>query len=236
MERYIPKILLLIAGMTMACTSRADVYYYNSNATKAYVPVSTLTTLHVHRWVHETLIVNFSGTLETLTNDYNFELPELTQLSTDTYEVGPGEWLTLQDLYGAEDYDWEWNSVDNYVMTRLITDTQSSISGLVTFDPPSSDPTDPIPVILTPNASISPGSINDGESVVITRDGSATRGIAWTEATVWAPDGSYDVLGNSGLGSSVYTPHNGPGVYSLQFRLVDNDINYADQWVTFAVN
>jgi len=89
---------------------------------------------------------------------------------------------------------------------------------------------------ITSAGSVTPDTLNTGDSVTITRDGSATRGVAYTDATVWAPDGSYDSLGVSGFGSMTYTPHSGPGVYWLQFRIVANDNTYADQWISFTVN
>jgi hypothetical protein len=91
---------------------------------------------------------------------------------------------------------------------------------------------------ITPNASVTPNSINDGQSVTLIQDGYCAAGVAWTENVIWQPRSGADVLGNtSGLGSGSisYTPHDGPGTYWYQFRLVDNNINFQDEWVSFTV-
>lgn len=89
--------------------------------------------------------------------------------------------------------------------------------------------------VLIPNASVSPQTILTGQSVTLTRNGSANFGIAWTENVIWQPSGQAQVLGNMGLGSMNYTPTAGPGTYWLQYRLVDTYFNYVDQWVSFVV-
>ncbi|MDD2764142.1 MAG: fibronectin type III domain-containing protein [Opitutaceae bacterium] len=89
--------------------------------------------------------------------------------------------------------------------------------------------------VITTNASVAPSAIVNGNSVTLTRNGTANFGIAWTENTIWLPGGSSQVLGNLGLGSMSYTPTAGLGTYSYQFRLVDNYSNYQDQWINFTV-
>lgn len=96
----------------------------------------------------------------------------------------------------------------------------------------SATPTAPIA-----RASIDRTSIALGESITLTRDGiSTSAGFAWTEATAWLPGGGYDVLGNSSIkpSTTVYTPSL-RGDYSIQFRYVDADYSYRDQWITFTV-
>lgn len=88
---------------------------------------------------------------------------------------------------------------------------------------------------LTPSAAVTPDIIAEGQSVTLIRDGFAAAGIAWTENVIWQPNGQAVVLGNAGLGSMPYTPTGGPGTYWYQFRLVDNNIAYQDQWISFKV-
>jgi hypothetical protein len=89
--------------------------------------------------------------------------------------------------------------------------------------------------VITSSSSVSPGTVSLGGSFTLTRDGWANFGIAWTEATLWKPDGTDQALGNGQLGSQSYTP-SAIGNYSVQVRIVDNSgYNYADQWLTFAV-
>jgi hypothetical protein len=79
-----------------------------------------------------------------------------------------------------------------------------------------------------------------GNSTTLYRDATANFGIAWTENTIWHPDGTPEVLGNlyapNPLGSTVYTLSAGPGTYYWQMRVVDNYYNYVDQLVSFEVN
>jgi hypothetical protein len=89
---------------------------------------------------------------------------------------------------------------------------------------------------IVATASVTPNPIFAGQSVTIMRDGQADAGIAYCEGTIWAPDGTYDTLGQAGLGPESYTPHSGPGIYWLQFRLVDNNVDFVDQWISFVVN
>ena len=95
---------------------------------------------------------------------------------------------------------------------------------------------------VTPNASIfASGAVFDGggmvapDTVTLILDGWADAGVMRTENTLWLPDGSPQVLGDLGLGSHDYTPMSGPGVYWLQFRLVDINENFQDQWISFTV-
>jgi hypothetical protein len=88
---------------------------------------------------------------------------------------------------------------------------------------------------LSANASVAPGAINLGDAVTITRDGQSDAGIAYTEGTIWAPDGTYEFIAGGGIGSETYTPHSGAGTYWLQFRIVDNANNFVDQWISFTV-
>lgn len=88
---------------------------------------------------------------------------------------------------------------------------------------------------ITTNASVSPGTVALGSAVTLTRSGTTNFGVAWTENTIWRPDGSAQSLGNQQLGSQSFTPASGPGTYWYQFRLVDVYSNYRDQWISFTV-
>lgn len=88
---------------------------------------------------------------------------------------------------------------------------------------------------IATSGSVSPSTILPGASVTLTRDGSANFGIAWTENVIWKPNGSAQSLGNMPLGVQSYTPTDGLGIYSYQFRMVDNYSNYRDQWIEFTV-
>src|SRR5579884_4020918 len=74
--------------------------------------------------------------------------------------------------------------------------------------------------------------------VLLHRAGSSDEGIAWTEETVWRPDGGYDVIGNQygddSFDSNYYIPPI-PGTYWVQLRVVDNDIDFTDYWYSFDV-
>jgi hypothetical protein len=85
---------------------------------------------------------------------------------------------------------------------------------------------------ITTNASVSPAATSVGSAVTLTRSGTANFGIAWTENTIWKPDGTPQSLGNMQLGSQSYTPA-AQGTYWYQFRLVDSYNNYRDQWISF---
>jgi hypothetical protein len=88
---------------------------------------------------------------------------------------------------------------------------------------------------IVTNASVSPGAVQQGQSLTIYRDGSANFGVYYCETVVWKPDGTYDYLGVQSLGNQTYSPGAGIGTYSIQFRIVDNYYNYRDQWFTFDV-
>ena len=76
-----------------------------------------------------------------------------------------------------------------------------------------------------------------GQSLVLTRSGTANFGISYTENIIWPPPGNSSInLGNMQLGSMVYTPVSGAGAYSYQFRIVDIYNNYVDQYINFSVN
>jgi len=89
---------------------------------------------------------------------------------------------------------------------------------------------------ITPAASVSPTTVILSQSVTLTQAGTANFGVAWTENTIWDPNGSAEVIGDKPLGSVTYTPDAGPGTYSYQFRLVDIYDNFEDQWITFEVD
>lgn len=90
--------------------------------------------------------------------------------------------------------------------------------------------------VIVPNSTVSPASTAVGQPVTLTRAGSANFGIAWTENTVWRPDGTPQALGNLPPGTQSYTPDAGPGAYAYQVRIVDNSAyNYVDQWISFTV-
>jgi len=88
---------------------------------------------------------------------------------------------------------------------------------------------------ITANASVSQAVQTDGQSITLTRDGSASAGIAWTENVIQKPNSTTVNLGNMGLGSMSYTPNGGPGVYWYNFRIRDNNGVYADQSIPFVV-
>jgi Glycine-rich domain/Putative Ig domain/Rhamnogalacturonan I lyases beta-sheet domain len=88
---------------------------------------------------------------------------------------------------------------------------------------------------ITTNASVSPTSTAVGLAVTLTRAGSANFGIAWTENTIWRPDGTPQGLGNLQLGSQGYTPAT-QGTYWYQFRIVDGYYNYKEQWISFTAS
>lgn len=90
---------------------------------------------------------------------------------------------------------------------------------------------------LIPATWVSPAiPISYGNSVTLYPYGMASAGVAWTENVIWEPNGQPVVLGNLGVGGAwSYTPIAGPGLYWYQFRLVDNNINYVDQWLNFLV-
>ena len=92
---------------------------------------------------------------------------------------------------------------------------------------------------ITCNASVSPiivgESALDAQTVTLIRNGSANFGIAWTEGTIWRPNGTGYALSELPLGSTTYSPDGGMGVYSYQYRIVDSYGNYKDQWLSFTV-
>jgi len=90
---------------------------------------------------------------------------------------------------------------------------------------------------LIPATWVSPAvPISSGNSVILYPYGMASAGVAWTENVIWPPNSSPVVLGNLSVGGAYgYTPTAGPGTYWYQFRLVDNNINYVDQWSYFFV-
>jgi hypothetical protein len=89
---------------------------------------------------------------------------------------------------------------------------------------------------VQPNGYVTPTTITLGESTTFIRDGSTPAGFAWSEATLWRPDGGYIVLGHvyTTPSSQAITP-DAPGTYSIQYRLVDVNYDYQDQWITFTV-
>jgi len=87
------------------------------------------------------------------------------------------------------------------------------------------------------SGSVSTNPIVLGQSITLTRNGTANFGISYTENTIWPPAGQAQInLGNMQLGSMNYTPVSGAGVYTYQFRIVDDYSNYSDQWLYFTVN
>ena len=148
--------------------------------------------------------------------------------SEGTVWAPDGSYDTLsQGPLGSESYTPHGGTGTYWLQFRLVDNNDNFVDQWISFTVSDG--------ALTANASVSPGTISVGESVIITRDGQADAGIAYTEGTVWAPDGSYEFLSQGGLGSDSYTPHSGPGTYSVQFRLVDNAGNFVDQWLTFTV-
>jgi len=89
---------------------------------------------------------------------------------------------------------------------------------------------------IQPNGYVSDQTITAGGYTTFYREGDTPAGFGWTEATLWNPDGSYLVLGHQ------YTPSYSqpvgptvPGTYWIQYRLVDVNQDYADQWISFTV-
>jgi hypothetical protein len=82
---------------------------------------------------------------------------------------------------------------------------------------------------------------NDESNVSFYRGGICPNGFAWSEATLWLLSGEI-VLGNQYTqnGTSTITGESyltqGAGTYSIQYRLVDVDYNYTDQWLTIGVS
>jgi hypothetical protein len=89
---------------------------------------------------------------------------------------------------------------------------------------------------INDSGSVAPSTVVLGQSVTLTRNATTNFGVAWTESTIWPPSGSPISLGNAALGSTVYTPASGSGVYTWQFRVVDIYSNYLDQWIPFTVD
>ena len=95
------------------------------------------------------------------------------------------------------------------------------------------------PVTPIPMGSLSATCIALGESITFYRNGISTRaGFGWTEATLWKPDYYYahEVLGNhSCTGTTDTITPTSRGEHSIQFRYVDANYAYRDQWLTFVV-
>ncbi len=89
---------------------------------------------------------------------------------------------------------------------------------------------------IDPTGSVSPAAVVNGSTVSFTRSGTCSNGFDWSEATLWQLSG-YVVLGN--IYTNPYTQtitaldlDQGTGVYSIQYRLVDDTYAYVDQWLT----
>lgn len=96
------------------------------------------------------------------------------------------------------------------------------------------------PDIVHPEVTFSASEITTAESVMIYRGGSVDNGpVAWTEATVWKPTyPTYTQLPikySNWNAADNYSPDDGEGEYTVQYRLVDNNIDYADDWEAFNV-
>ena len=91
---------------------------------------------------------------------------------------------------------------------------------------------------VTPNGYVTATSLTEGQSTTFVRQGSTPAGFAWSEATLWHPAGGHTVLGQVQQNpySQSITPSGGYGTYWIQFRLVDANIAFADQWISFKVN
>jgi len=94
-----------------------------------------------------------------------------------------------------------------------------------------------------PSGSVSPSTItNDSYNVTFERAGTCPNGFDWSEATLWLLSGDI-VLGNEYTALPYYQTitgstelTQGKGTYQIQFRLVDVDYNYTDQWINITVN
>lgn len=93
----------------------------------------------------------------------------------------------------------------------------------------------PSATILTNGTAFDGGGVTAPDTVTLVLDGLADAGVSRTENTIWQPDGSPVVLGDLGLGAHDFTPQGGAGLYWLQYRLVDANENYQDQWISFTV-
>lgn len=89
------------------------------------------------------------------------------------------------------------------------------------------------PAVISGAGAVSPPVNQDGQTVSLTRAGSANFGVAWFETVIWRPNGTFAVLPNSGAGTITYAPDGGPGAYIMQLRIVDNYYNFIDQYVAF---
>jgi chitodextrinase len=90
---------------------------------------------------------------------------------------------------------------------------------------------------IVPNGSVTPGAANIGDRVSIYRDGTTTLPYAWTETTIWRPDGTAaaSFIDFTAQGVRQFQV-NQAGTWYYQMRLVDSAYNFRDQWIPFTVD
>lgn len=90
---------------------------------------------------------------------------------------------------------------------------------------------------IVTNGSVTPGASSIGDWVSVYRDGTTVLPYAWTETTLWKPDGSiaatYIDYARQGLRQLQVDQ---AGTWYYQMRVVDNAYNFKDQWIPFYVN
>lgn len=94
--------------------------------------------------------------------------------------------------------------------------------------------------VITPNGSVYPGAIRQGETITFYRAGStANFGVAWTENKLWLNGSQVVDLQNQPVGGAPLTwtasASARPDTYYYQLRIADIYYNYADQWIPIQV-
>lgn len=96
------------------------------------------------------------------------------------------------------------------------------------------------PAVINSAATLSSGSIRQGDSVRIFREGSTNFTEGWTELKVFPPNGAAAIdLGDRPLHTFTdWSPTSGPGTYTFQYRVVDIYYNAppVDQWLFLIVD
>lgn len=94
--------------------------------------------------------------------------------------------------------------------------------------------------VINAAATLSTGSIQQGGTVRITREGTTNFPEGWTELKVFPPNGATAIdLGNQPLHTwTDWKPASGPGTYTFQYRVADVYYNYpsVDQWMYLIVD
>jgi RHS repeat-associated protein len=120
------------------------------------------------------------------------------------------------------------NTPGTYVSTITASNSYGSASANITWRITAA--------VVTANLIISPGTIQQGQSVSIYRDGSTNFGLSHTEGTIWFPGSGSHVVGVLPFGGPyTFTPTAGPGTYWYQYKVLDIHFNFAEIWVPFEV-